>query len=74
MFGVLNLSLTELAERAKNNIPLQINGEEYFISNMVIASDNFVTKAKIIMTSTADCRKNFELDLSAKFSTGVEAR
>ena len=74
MFQILNLSLTELTQAAREKSPIVVNGEDYYISNMVWASDNNTTKAKIIMTSATTPHKNLELDLSAKFSTGWEAR
>ena len=74
MFQILNLSLAELTQAAREKAPIVVNGENYYISNMVWASDNTTTKAKIIMTSATTPRKHLELDLSAKFSTGWEVR
>jgi len=79
MFGVLNTSILELTEKARNNIPVQINGEDYYVTNMVSATDAFTAKARIILTSARNPLKKFEVslsavDLSAKFNNDGNVR
>jgi hypothetical protein len=65
MFGVLNSSVSTLVEKAKSNIPVHIDGEEYIIINMVVASDSFATKARVMLASVSNPFKQFEVSLSA---------